>query len=234
MWEGGHCDCRFGKRPTMAFSLRNVRVRYALAAIVIVAIAGVYVAMQSGMVGLGAAGAAGEQSNTKSPPRDPDNVHLSDSQLGWVKVEPVEEREFPTERESIGSIQFNQEMTTDVFTPYSGRIITLFAKVGDDVTKGQTLFTIDSPDLLNAESNLIAAAGVSELTTRGLARLQELYKTRAVSQKDLEQAVSDQQTAEGNLRAARDSVRQFGKTNGELDRIIAQRIADPTLVIQSP
>jgi cobalt-zinc-cadmium efflux system membrane fusion protein len=218
----------------MAFSLRNVRVRYALAAIVIVAIAGVYVAMQSGMVGLGAAGAAGEQSNTKSPPRDPDNVNLSDSQLGSVKVEPVEEREFPTERESIGSIQFNQEMTTDVFTPYSGRIITLFAKVGDDVTKGQTLFTIDSPDLLNAESNLIAAAGVSELTTRGLARLQELYKTRAVSQKDLEQAVSDQQTAEGNLRAARDSVRQFGKTNAEIDRIIAQRIADPTLVIPSP
>jgi len=71
------------------------------------------------------------------------------------------------------------------------------------VKKGQTLFTIDSPDLLQAESTLIAAAGVLELTTRNLARLHELYKTLAVSQHDLEQAVSDQQTAEGNLRAAR-------------------------------
>src|SRR6202022_2684523 len=52
--------------------------------------------------------------------------------------------------------------------------------------------------------------------------------------KDLEQAVSDQQTAEGALRAARDSVRQFGKSDAEIDRIVAERIADPTLVIPSP
>ena len=60
-----------------------------------------------------------------------------------------------------------------------------------------------------------------ELTTRNLARLKELYETRAISQKDLEQAVSDQQTAEGALRAARDAVRMFGKTDAEIDRIIA-------------
>jgi membrane fusion protein, heavy metal efflux system len=100
--------------------------------------------------------------------------------------------------------------------------------------KGQTLFTIDSPDLLAAESNLIAAAGVLELTTRNPARLRELYKTLAVSQKDLEQAISDQQTAEGNLRAGRDAVRIFGKTDAEIDRIVAARMADPTLVVPSP
>ena len=94
---------------------------------------------------------------------------------------------------------------------------------------GQTLFTIDSPDLLQAESTLIAAAGVLEFTTRNLARLRELYKTRAVSQKDMEQAASDQQTAEGALRAARDSVRLFGKSDAEIDRIIAERKADPIL-----
>ena len=51
-----------------------------------------------------------------------------------------------------------------VFTPYPGRIVGLFAKVGDDVKKGETLFTIDSPDLLQAEFTLIAAAGVLEFT----------------------------------------------------------------------
>jgi len=121
-----------------------------------------------------------------------------------------------------------------VFTPYQGRIVGLFAKVGDDVRKGQTLFTIDSPDLLQAESTLISTAGVLQFTTRNLARLKELYTTRAVSQKDVEQAASDQQAAEGALRAARDSVRLFGKTEGEIDRIIDERMADPTLVVPSP
>jgi cobalt-zinc-cadmium efflux system membrane fusion protein len=129
---------------------------------------------------------------------------------------------------------FNEEMLTQVFTPYQGRIIGLFAKVGDEVKKGQTLFTIDSPDLLTAESNLVAAEGVLELTTRNLARLRKLYETRAVSQKDLEQAVSDQQTAAGARRAGRDAVRIFGKTESEIDAIIKERKADPTLVVPSP
>jgi cobalt-zinc-cadmium efflux system membrane fusion protein len=163
-----------------------------------------------------------------------DSVDLSDSQLASVKVEPVGERDFPIEKEAIGGIDFNADMTLQVFTPYQGRIITLFAKVGDEVQKGQTLFTIDSPDLLQAESNLISSAGILEFTTRNLARLKSLFTTRAISQKELEQATSDQQTAEGNLRAARDAVRIFGKTDAEIDRIIAQRMADPTLVVPSP
>ena len=72
------------------------------------------------------------------------------------------------------------------------------------------------------------------MTTRNLARLRELYKTLAVSQRDLDQGTSDQQTAEGNLRAARDAVRIFGKTDTDIERIIANRSADPTLVVPSP
>ena len=163
-----------------------------------------------------------------------DSIDLSDAQLSAVRVGPVGEHDFPTEKEAVGSIDFDEEMSVQVFTPYAGRIIGLFASVGDDVKKGQTLFTIDSPDLLSAESTLIAAAGVLQMTTRNLARLKELYTTRAVSQRDYDQGISDQQTAEGNLRAGRDAVRLFGKTNEEIDRIIAERKADPTLVVPCP
>ena len=171
---------------------------------------------------------------SQAPAPDRNSVDLSDSQREAVKVEPVALHDFPVEKQSVGSIDFNEELSVQVFTPYQGRILGLYASVGDDVKKGQTLFTIDSPDLLQAESTLIAAAGVLELTTRNLARLRELYKTLAVSQHDLEQAVSDQQTAEGNLRAARDAVRIFGKKDPEIDRIVTDRMADPTLVVASP
>jgi len=164
----------------------------------------------------------------------PDSVELSEAQLKFVRVAAIEEREFPIEKVSVGSIDFNEELLTQVFTPYQGKIIGLFAKVGDEVQKGQLLFTIDSPDLLQACSTLISAAGVLQLTTRNLARLKMLYETRAISQKELEQAVSDQQTAEGALRAARDAVRIFGKSDAEMDRMIAERHVDPILVVPSP
>lgn len=165
---------------------------------------------------------------------DGQSVTLSETQLASVKISAVGYHIFPLEKTAVGSIDFNEDMEVQVFTPYQGRIIALFASLGSDVQKGQTLFTIDSPDLLSAESTLIGAAGVLELTTRNLTRLKELYNTRAVSQRDLEQAVSDQQTAEGALKAARDAVRLFGKTDAEIDHIIANRIADPILVIPSP
>ncbi len=189
--------------------------------------------------GLGAttrarAGSSKGNSSVPAPEHTRDSVDLTDAQLNAVKVEPITERDFPVEKRAIGSIDFDEDMETQVFTPYQGKIIALYAEIGDDVKKGQTLFTIDSPDLLQVESTLIAAAGVLRMTTRNLARLRALYKSLAVSQRDVDQAVSDQQTAEGNLRAARDAVRIFGKTDAEIDRLIAARIADPTLVVQSP
>jgi cobalt-zinc-cadmium efflux system membrane fusion protein len=161
-------------------------------------------------------------------------VAIAETQLASIKVEPAAERLFPVEKEAVGSIDFNEEMSVQVFTNYPGRIIELFAKVGDEVAKGQRLFTIDSPDLIQAESTLIAAAGVLDLTIRALKRAQGLYETRAIAQKDLEQATSDQQTAEGALKAARDSVRLFGKTDAEIDRIVAERRLDPVLLVPSP
>src|SRR5262249_56853374 len=88
--------------------------------------------------------------------------------------------------------------------------------------------------LSQAASTLSAAAGVLDLTARALVRAQGLYATHAVAQRDVEQAASDHQTAEGALKAARDSVRLFGKSDAEIDRIVTERRLDPVLVILSP
>ena len=161
-------------------------------------------------------------------------VELSEKQAAGFKPLPAEPRAFKVVKNAVGSIDFNQNMLVQAFTPNPGKIVHTVLNVGDEVNKGDTLFTIDSPDLLQAESTLIAAAGVLELTTRNLTRLTDLHKSLAVSQRDVDQATSDHQTAEGNLRAARDSVRLFGKTEADIDRIIANRAADPTLVVPTP
>jgi membrane fusion protein, heavy metal efflux system len=226
----------------MAPATSKIAVRLALAAAGLATAAIVYILVQSndganGDLGIGTTHANAQAAAATAPDVgavDRNSLTLTDAQLAAVRVEPVEEREFPVEKQAVGAIDFNEDMEVQVFTPYQGKIIALYAAVGDDVKKGQTLFTIDSPDLLNAESNLISAVGVMDMTTRNLVRLQKLYETRAVSQHDLDQGVSDQMTAEGNLRTARDAVRIFGKTDAEIDKIIAARAADPTLIVPSP
>ena len=161
-------------------------------------------------------------------------VELSESQLKAIKTEAAGERVFPQEQSAVGTIDFNQELLTQVFTPYQGRILKAFPSVGDKVGKDQVLFTIDSPDLVQAESTLIATAGVLELTTRVLERQKNLYKQNAAAQKDYEQAVSDQQAAEGAYHAARAAVKVFGKSEAETDKIVESRKIDPALVVPSP
>ncbi len=161
-------------------------------------------------------------------------VELAANQLNAVKVEAVETYRFPVEKEAVGSIDFDEDLSVQVFPPYQGKILKTFVELGTDVQKGEPLYTIESPDLIQAESALIGAAAALDLTDKELARAKELYGTNGVSQREIEQATSDQQTAEGALKAARDSVRVFGKAEPQIDQIVATRKIDPALVVSSP
>jgi membrane fusion protein, heavy metal efflux system len=169
-----------------------------------------------------------------SSPSTPDSIELSDGQLQAIKLAPVSMHSFALQRSAVGSIDFDENQSVQVFSPYQGKIIQAFAEVGDEVKRGKVLYAIDSPDLMQAESTLIAAAGVADLTTAALARAKDLFDHQGMAQKDYQQAVSDQMTADGALKAAREAVRVFGKSEVEINRIIAQRQIDPALVIQSP
>lgn len=168
-----------------------------------------------------------------SPQSDP-AFELSMSQLNAIKIEPVRAFLFPVEKEAVGNISFADDLSVQVFPPYQGTIIKTFVELGAQVRKDQPLYTIRSPDLIQAESTLIGAAATYELTSKELARAKDLNGTNGVSQRELEQAISDQQTAEGALKAGYDAVRVFGKTEAEIDQMIASRKIDPALVVRSP
>jgi membrane fusion protein, heavy metal efflux system len=161
-------------------------------------------------------------------------VDLNEKQIRAIKIGAAGVKSFVLERKAVGNIDFNQNRLTQVFTPYQGRIINAYANVGDKVEKDQVLFTIDSADLLSAESTLIAAAGVLKLQNATLSRAQKMKSFGGASQQAVDQTTSDQQTAEGALKSSRDAVRIFGKTDAEIDRIIQERRADPHLVVKSP
>ena len=158
-------------------------------------------------------------------------VDLSPTQLNSIKIGPVGTYQFPVETETVGNISFADEQSVQVFPDYQGTIIKSFVELGAQVEKDQPLYTITSPDLIQAESTLIGAAATFELTNKELERVTGLP---GVAQREREQAISDEQTADGALKAARDAVRVFGKTDAEIDQMIASRKIDPALVVRSP
>lgn len=213
---------RFGIRADLA------------ATALITAAAGICVFGCSGSKSAGGAAPAQDGSSSGAAGTSTDTIELNDTQVKSIKYGPAETHSFSPQRVAVGSIDFDENLAVQVYSPYQGKIIRAYAEIGDEVKKGQTLYTIDSPDLLQAESTLIAAAGVYDLTTAALKRAQDLYTTQGIAQKDLEQAQSDQMTADGALKAARDAVRVFGKSEAEIDQMVARRKVDPELVVPSP
>jgi cobalt-zinc-cadmium efflux system membrane fusion protein len=173
-------------------------------------------------------------SSNLAPSVTPASVDLSPSQLNSIKIAPVGTYLFPVEKEAVGSISLADDLSVDVFPNYQGKLLKALVELGGHVQKGQPLYMIDSPDLIQAESALIGASAQLELTTKELARAKALNGTSGVSEREVEQAISDQQTAEGALKAARDAVRVFGKSDAEIDQIIVSRKIDPELVVLSP
>ncbi len=217
----------------MSFTSPGLPTKIILAVVVAAAVFGIVWAKLLGSSSSSVHAASTEQQHSDSPGQ-PQYVDLSEKQAAALKIGPVESRDFEVVKTAVGTIDFNENMLVQVFSQYPGKIIKAFYNVGDDVKQGDVLFTIDSPDLLQAESTLLAAAGVLELQKRNLARLSGLLKAGGSAQKDVDQATSDQQTAEGNFKAGKDAVRIFGKTDEEIDRVVANRKIESTLIVPSP
>ena len=144
----------------------QLRRRATAAAVAVAAVGLTIVLLKSGSGQPVAAPAPQGPNAASNTPTSEAAVDLSPSQLQAIKIGPVGTYRFPVERAAIGSIDYDEDLSVQVFSPYSGKIITALANLGDDVLKGQPLYTIASPDLLQAESNLTGAAATLALTSK--------------------------------------------------------------------
>lgn len=169
-----------------------------------------------------------------SAPEGPQTVELTGKQLELVKVGKVETRAFRIVKSAVGAVDFDQDRSTPVSSPYQGRILEVFVSLGDRVKSGDPLFTVESPDLMSAAATLIQTAGVLDLANANLVRLRGAARLGGTAQKDLDQAISDQKTAEGNFKAARLALGVFGKTDDEIDAMARDRKVGRALIVRSP
>src|SRR5215468_1553420 len=169
----------------------------------------------------------------------------SEAQWASLKLTTVRRVAFRDERATDGKIAINEDTTTPVFSPFSGRVSRLIARPGDFVERGQPLFAIEASEFVQGHNDLVTAvAGVDKARSRlALAqqvekRQRELLAVRGGAAKDLEQAQSDLIAAQGDMRAAeiglaavRNRLRILGRTDEEIDRLEKiDRIGAETIV----
>jgi len=183
------------------------------------------------------------------PPKDPDVVRVSQEQLHQLDIMPVSSHKFRVYKVAVGQIAFNEDASTLVATPFTGRVTRVIAKIGDVVKPGDPLFEVDSPEVVQAQTDLISALHAVErarmtllVAQRQAERTTRLLADKAISMREAEQARNDQaiaesdlKTAEGTLHSARNRLRVFiGRDQAEVDRLERERIINPAVTVNSP
>jgi cobalt-zinc-cadmium efflux system membrane fusion protein len=149
------------------------------------------------------------------------------------KLMTVQSMTFQTELVTDGVIANNDDTTTPVFSPYSGRISKLIAKLGDVVKKGAPLMMVETSDFIQARNNLIAAVaafdaarGQLEVAQTAEQHQHDLYLENSAVLKGWQQSQSSLAVAQNTfdtdqsvLSAARDQVRLLGNSEVEIDAI---------------
>ena len=176
-------------------------------------------------------------------------MQVTADQLHQLEVVKVQLCAFRLTKPAIGQIAFNEDASTVVLTPFSGRVTRLIAKIGDDVKRGGPLFEIDSPEVVQTQTDLIAAVQALDksrhqlvLAKRVFDRQTGLFTDRATSQREVDQAradfasaESDLRTAEGTLAAARNRLRVLvGRSEEEVGRVERERLINPLITINAP
>jgi cobalt-zinc-cadmium efflux system membrane fusion protein len=171
-------------------------------------------------------------------------------QWAGFKIEPVLLVSFRPEQVTEGNIAIDDDLTTPVFSPYSGRVIKLIAKLGDYVEPGAPLFAIQASEFVQAQNDLITALANLQTARSQLAQAQtnekrghDLYLAQGGALKDWQQAQTDLVTTQNTVRsddialaAVRNRLRILGKADKEIASLEAQptQKLDPVTIVSAP
>lgn len=183
-----------------------------------------------------------EQSSEATKPA-PGTFRPTAAQWAGFKIEPVRLVSFRPEQVTEGNIAVDDDLTTPVFSPYSGRVVKLIAKLGDHVEQDAPLFEIQASEFVQVQNDLITAlanlqTARSQLTMAQTTekRTHELYLAQGGALKDWQQAQTDLVTAQNTVRAdeiALHTVRRRLRILGKDDTEIAALEAQPTQKLDS-
>ena len=148
-------------------------------------------------------------------------LRLSAVQLATLEFDPVTLRTFRTEEATDGRIALNGDTTTEVFSPYSGRVVRVMAAPGEYVRQGAPLLRIEATEFVEAQTDLLNTAATLRLARINEERRHAAYDGKGGSQQDWQQAQVDLAAAETAFRHAIEVNANLAHPYGQLGDVLS-------------
>jgi len=156
------------------------------------------------------AAAKPDTATAQTPATTAGGFTLSDAQRAKIHIVAVAMSPIKPSIETTGTVAFNGDRSTQVLSPVSGPVTRIHVEVGTRVGRGSPLAAVSSPDFAAA----IASYRKAEATYRNLKRIadqdEQLFKTDAISRREVEAAQTDAAGAAADRDAAAEQLRALG------------------------
>lgn len=173
-------------------------------------------------------------------PRAASGFRPTPEQLQTMTLLTVASQAFDETRRANGRIAVDENRSTPVFSPYSGRVVQVLAEPGAWVRQGQPLFVVQASEfaegraaLAGALAERAAAVAQLKLAQEAEQRAGEVHRTGGGALKDWRQAQSDlaaaestERTAQAAVAAARSKLAILGQTPTQIRALETGRAAD--------
>jgi cobalt-zinc-cadmium efflux system membrane fusion protein len=158
--------------------------------------------------GSNAANAAGATNSN-----NPELFAIPPDQMSHVQVLTVQPTTLTRSLRLTGAVAYNSFRTTPVITQVSGPVSRVVVVPGQNVTQGQPMLYVASPDYSQLRTNYLKAKDAYALAQKAYSRAQDLYQHHAIAEQNVEQAESAEVQANGDLVSAQAALKVMGVTD---------------------
>jgi len=153
-----------------------------------------------------------EPRKPRAPAVPKDEVLLSPNspKRGYIKEAVVELTRRPLMDQVTGQLAYDETRTVRVASPIAGRVTGGIAALGARLAAGDTLATLDSPDLGQAQSDYVRAQADQKLAERTFQRQKELFDHGVAPRKDFEQSQDEVTRTRSETERARLKLANLG------------------------
>jgi cobalt-zinc-cadmium efflux system membrane fusion protein len=154
---------------------------------------------------------------SSKPPADADTTaqrphafKISEEQRKRITILTATRETFRPTIEVTGTVAFNGDRSTQVISPISGPVSRVAVSLGANVSQGQALAFVSSPDFAAAVATYRKAEEAARNTQRILKLNDQLFQNDALSRSELDQSRTDASSAAADRDAASLSLRALG------------------------
>lgn len=176
--------------------------------------------------------ASPKEETVQQEPTDPNVINLDPEKMQRVRIGHPTLINLTDKLQVPSQVEVDEYKLVRVGANVTGRIVEVYAMLGDNIRAGDALARIASPELTQAQLAYLRAASRTRLAEKAAERAHHLLSADVIAVAEVERRESELQVARAELDAAKDQLRLLGVDDGAFKKVTEGHII-PSVAIKS-